>query len=46
MEEFDSEKDDSDNELIFNNLNEKSNPSRTIQFVSDDQICEVVVQGS
>ena len=26
-EEFDSEEDDSDNEFVFNNLDEKSNPS-------------------
>ena len=45
-EEFGSEEDDSDNKFVFNNLDEKSNPSRTIQFISDDQICEVVVQRS
>ena len=27
-------------------LFEKSNPSQTIQFISDDEIGEVVVQGS
>ena len=27
-------------------LDEKSNPSQTIHFISDDQICEVAVQGS
>ena len=31
---------------FFNNLDEKSNPSQTMQFISDDQICKVVVQGS
>ena len=31
---------------VFNDLDDKSNPSQTIQFISDDQICEVVVQGS
>ena len=32
--------------LFFNDLFEKSNPSQTIQFISDDKISEVVVQGS
>ena len=32
--------------LFFNNLDEKSDPSQTMQFISDDQICKVVVQGS
>ena len=45
-EEFDSEEDKNDNNFVFNNLDEKSYPSQTIQFISDDQICEVVVQGS
>ena len=45
-EEFDSEEDENDNDFVFNDLFEKSNPSQTIQFISDDQICEVVVQGS
>ena len=31
---------------VCNDLDDKSNPSQTIQFISDDQICEVVVQGS
>ena len=25
---------------------EKSNPSQTVHFIIDDQICEVAVQGS
>ena len=33
-------------DFVFNDLFEKSNPSQTIQFISDDQIGEVVVQGS
>ena len=45
-EEFGSEEDESDNDFFFNNLDEKSNPSQTMQFISDDQICKVVVQGS
>ena len=45
-EEFDSEEDKNDNNFVFNDLDEKSYPSQTIQFISDDQICEVVVQGS
>ena len=45
-EEFDSEEDKNDNDFVFNDLDEKSYPSQTIQFISDDQICEVVVQGS
>ena len=45
-EEFDSGKDERDNDFVFNDLDEKSYPSQTIQFISDDQICEVVVQGS
>ena len=44
-EEFDNEEDESDNYYVFNDLDEKSNPSQTIQFISD-QICEVVVQVS
>ena len=36
----------SDNDFVFKDLDEKSNPSQTIQFISDDQISEVVVQGS
>ena len=39
-EEFDSVEDESDNEFVFNDLDQKSNPSQTIQFISDDQICE------
>ena len=47
-EELDSEEDENDNDFIcFQRfLDEKSYPSQTIQFISDDQICEVVVQGS
>ena len=45
-EEFDGEEDKNDNNFVFNDLDEKSYPSQTIQFISDDQICEVVVQGS
>ena len=45
-EEFNSVEDESDNEFVFNDLFEKSNPSQTTQFISDDQIGEVVVQGS
>ena len=45
-EEFDGEEDKNDNDFVFNDLDEKSYPSQTIQFISDDQICEVVVQGS
>ena len=33
-------------DFVFKDLDEKSNPSQTIQFISDDQISEVVVQGS
>ena len=40
------EEDKSENDFVFNDLDEKSYPSQTIQFISDDQICEVVVQGS
>ena len=45
-EEFDSEEDKNDINFVFNDLDEKSYPSQTIRFISDDQICEVVVQGS
>ena len=45
-EEFDSREDESDNDFVFNDLDEKSNSWQTIQFISDDQICEVVVLGS
>ena len=45
-EEFHSVKDESDNDFVFNDLFEKSNPSQTIQFISDDQIGGVVVPGS
>ena len=38
--------DESDNDFVFNDLFEKSNPSQTIQFISDDEIGKVVVQGS
>ena len=34
------------NDFVFNDLFEESNPSQTIQFISDDQIGEVVVQRS
>ena len=34
------------NDFVFNDLFEKSNPSQTIQFISDDQIGEVVVRDS
>ena len=34
------------NDFVFNDLFEKSNPSQKIQFISDDQIGEVVGQGS
>ena len=42
-EEFQIVEDESDNDFVFNDLFEKSNPSQTIQFISDDQIGEVVV---
>ena len=45
-EEFHSVEDERDNDFVFNDLFEKSNPSQTIQFISDDKIGEVVVQGS
>ena len=45
-EEFQIVEDESDNDFVFNDLFEKSNPSQTIQFISDDQIGEVVVQRS
>ena len=45
-EEFHSVEDESDNDFVLNDLFEKSNPSQTIQFISDDEIGEVVVQGS
>ena len=45
-EEFDSGKDESDHNFVFNDLDEKSNSWQTIQFISDDQVCEVVVLGS
>ena len=45
-EEFHIVEDESDNDFVFNDLFEKSNPSQTIQFISDDKIREVVVQGS
>ena len=34
------------NDFVFNDLFEKSNPSQTIQLISDDQIGEVVVRDS
>ena len=36
-EEFDSGKDERDNDFVFNDLDEKSNSGQTIQFISDDQ---------
>ena len=45
-EEFHIVEDESDNDFVFNDLFEKSNPSQTIQFISDNKIREVVVQGS
>ena len=36
-EEFDSGKDERDNDFVFNDLDEKSNSWQTIQFISDDQ---------
>ena len=42
-DEFDGGEDEGDNDFVFNDLFEKSNPSQTIQFISDDQIGEVVV---
>ena len=45
-EEFHNVGDESDNDFVFNDLFEKSNPSQTIQFILDDQIGEVVVQRS
>ena len=45
-EEFHNVGDESDNDFVFNNLFEQSDPSQTIQFISDDKIGEVVVQGS
>ena len=45
-EEFHSVEDESDNDFVFNDLFEKNDPSQTIQFISDDKIGEVVVQGS
>ena len=45
-EEFHIVEDESNNDFVFNDLFEKSNPSQTIQFISDDKIREVVVQGS
>ena len=41
-----NEEEESDNDFVFNDLDEKSNLSETIHFISDDQICEVVVLGS
>ena len=45
-EEFHSVEDERDNDFVFNDLFEESNPSQTIQFISDDEIGKVVVQGS
>ena len=35
-EELDSEEDENHNDFVFNDLDEKSYPSQTIQFISDD----------
>ena len=44
-EEFESEEAESDNDFVFADLDEQSSPSATIQFISDEQITAVVVQG-
>ena len=44
-EEFESEEAESDNGFVFADLDEQSSPSATIQFISDEQITAVVVQG-
>ena len=36
-DEFDSGKDEGDNDFVFNDLDEKSNSWQTIQFTSDEQ---------
>ena len=42
-EELESEEAESDNDFVFADLDEQS--SATIQFISDEQIAAVVVQG-
>ena len=44
-EEFENEEAESDNDFVFADLDEQSSPSTTIQFISDEQITAVVVQG-
>ena len=44
-EEFESEEAESDNDFVFADLDEQSSPSATIQFISDEKITAVVVQG-
>ena len=44
-EEFESEEAESNNNFVFADLDEQSSPSATIQFISDEQITAVVVQG-
>ena len=44
-EEFENEEAESDNDYVFADLDEQSSPSTTIQFISDEQITAVVVQG-
>ena len=44
-EEFESEGEESDKDFVFADLDEQSSPSATIQFISDEQITAVVVQG-
>ena len=46
--EFEGEEAENDNDFVFfvfANLDEQSSPSATIQFISDEQITAVVVQG-
>ena len=40
-----SEEEESDNDFVFADLDEQSSLSATIQFISDEQITAVVVQG-
>ena len=44
-EEFESEEAESDNDFVFADLDKRSSPSATIQFISDEKITAVVVQG-
>ena len=44
-EELESEEAESDSYFIFADLDEQSSPSTTVQFISDEQITAVVVQG-